>query len=120
MLSAGDGDVDMEVVALYCLFHDSMRMNDGADPHHGMRGYRLFERYDQLHDLSRIFHRTQRELLFEAIVEHSNGHQTTNPTIAICWDSDRLDIHRKALWPDSRFMSTQEGIALCSITRITR
>lgn len=113
MLSAGDGDVDMEVVALYCLFHDSMRFTDGDDPHHGMRGFRLFERFEAVHDLSRIFHRHQRELLFESIVEHSNGQTTSDPTIAICWDADRLDLHRKALWPDTRFMSTQEGIALC-------
>lgn len=112
LLSAGDGNVDMDVVALYCLFHDSMRLNDGDDHGHGMRGFRLFERYEQIHNLDHIFFPHQREVLFEACAEHSEGLHTTNPTIAICWDADRLDLHRKAIWPDARFMSTQEGIAL--------
>jgi uncharacterized protein len=122
LLSAGDGHVDMEVVALYALFHDSMRMTDGEDRSHGMRGIRLWERWKDVSPpgyVDDIFSRNQEELLFEAIAEHSEGLQTTNPTIATCWDADRLDLHRKGLWPDTRFMSTQEGIALC-MTRLNR
>lgn len=118
LLSAGDNSVDMEVVALYALFHDAMRLNDGDDVAHGMRAFRLWERCKQVTpELDGIFTQRQEELLFEAIVEHSDGQRTTNPTIAICWDADRLDLHRKGIWPDARFMSTQEGIALC-MTRI--
>ena len=114
LLSSGDRSVDMDVVALYALFHDSMRLNDGADIDHGNRAWRLWESYKARNEsIVDIFNHRQEELLFEAIVEHSNGLRTTNPTIAICWDADRLDLHRKALWPDARFMSTNEGIALC-------
>jgi uncharacterized protein len=120
LLGAGDREVDMEVVAMYCLFHDSMRFNDGEDLNHGNRGFRLWEQYKQRDThVETIFSHRQEELLFEACVEHSDGHRSTNPTIAVCWDADRLDLHRKALWPDARFMSTQEGIALC-MTRIHR
>lgn len=120
LLSAGDRGVDMEVVAMYCLFHDAMRLNDGDDPSHGARGFRLWEQYKQRDThIDRIFSHRQEEILMEACVEHSEGHRSTDPTIAICWDADRLDLHRKGLWPDARFMSTQEGIALC-MNRIHR
>lgn len=118
LASSGERSVDMEVVAMYALFHDSMRLNDGPDRGHGMRGYRLWERYKQIHpDIERIFNHRQEELLFEACAEHSEGLRSTNPTIAVCWDADRLDLHRKALWPDTRFMSTHEAISMC-MTRV--
>lgn len=112
--------VDMEVVAMFALFHDSMRLNDDKDSAHGMRGFRLWERCKQISpDLETLFHHRQEELLFEACAEHTEGHRTTDPTIAVCWDADRLDLHRVGIWPDARFMSTQEGIALC-MNRIIR
>lgn len=110
---------DMEVVALYALFHDSMRFNDGTDPGHGMRGYRLWERFFSMHrELEAYFSDRRGELLLEACTEHEDGHTTSDPTIAVCWDADRLDLHRKGIWPDTRYMSTQEGSAMC-MTRIT-
>lgn len=120
LLASGDRSVDMEVVALYALFHDSMRLNDGDDIDHGNRAWRLWEAYrSRSESIVDIFSHRQEELLFEAVVEHSTGQRSTNPTIGVCWDADRLDLHRKALWPDARFMSTNEAIALC-MTRITR
>lgn len=116
MIASGDRSVDMEVVAMYALFHDSMRFNDEEDRSHGVRGFRLYERWKETmgsRHVEAIFHHRQEELLMEAVCEHSEGFQTTNPTIAVCWDADRLDIHRKGMWPDTRFMSTQEGLALC-------
>lgn len=114
LLGRDDLSVDMEVVAMFALFHDSMRLNDGDDKAHSTRGYRLWERYKQMSpDIEAIFTHRQEELLFEACVEHNSGFRTTNPTIAVCWDADRLDLHRLGIWPDPRFMSTAEGIALC-------
>ena len=99
---------------MFALFHDSMRLNDGDDPIHGMRGFRLWERCKQVSpDLERIFNHRQEEIFFEAIVEHNNGQRSTDPTIGVCWDADRLDLHRVGIWPDASFMSTSEGIALC-------
>lgn len=120
LISSNDRSVDMEVVAMFALFHDSMRFNDNEDPAHGMRGFRLWERCKQVSPgIERIFHHGQEELFFEAIVEHNSGQCATNPTIAVCWDADRLDLPRVGIWPDTRFMSTTEGIALC-VNRIQR
>ena len=119
-LNGVETGADMEVVALYALFHDSMRINDGKDPSHGIRGYRLWERFYSLHpEVGRYFSDRRGELLFEACVEHNRGERSTNPTIATCWDADRLDLHRKGIWPDARYMSTQAGLSL-TMTRITK
>ncbi|MFL5660101.1 MAG: hypothetical protein ACJ8BW_01985 [Ktedonobacteraceae bacterium] len=104
--------VDLEVVALYALFHDSMRMNDGPDRSHGLRGYRLWERFNQRQDVKQYLTQHQGELFFEACVEHSDGLRSTDPSIAACWDADRLDLHRKGVWPDPQYMSTQAGLSL--------
>lgn len=112
MLAGGDTGVDMEVVALFALFHDAMRKNDGEDPGHGARGFRLWERVCQLTSVRDFLTIPQNELFFEACVEHSEGTRSTDPTIAVCWDADRLDLHRKGIWPDPRFMSTPTGLEM--------
>jgi len=119
LLIGSEPTADLEVVALYALFHDSMRVNDGKDEGHGMRGYALWERIDQRYDkcLSQLLTEKRRELFFEACVQHSDGIRSTNPTIAICWDADRMDLHRKGIWPDARYMSTQDALSLI-MTRI--
>jgi uncharacterized protein len=119
LLIGKEPKASLEVIALYALFHDSMRLNDGIDPDHGFRGYKLWERFHQKHDHKDFLSEHEKELFFEACTEHNKGYQTTNPTIAVCWDADRLDLHRKGIWPDVRFMSTQDGISLC-MTRITK
>lgn len=119
LLTGMEPSADLEVIALYALFHDSMRLNDGDDPGHGMRGYKLWERINQRLELGQFLSQRQNEQLFEACAEHNNGLRSTDPTIAVCWDADRLDLHRKGIWPDARFMSTQDGINL-TMNRITR
>src|SRR3954452_8295041 len=111
-LTGQDSSADLEIVAMYALFHDSMRLNDGDDPGHGLRGYKLWERIYRQIGLDEFLSMKQRELLFEACAEHSEGNRSTEPTIAVCWDADRLDLHRKGIWPDPRYMSTQNGIDL--------
>lgn len=112
LLTADASNADLEVIALYALFHDSMRANDGEDPGHGNRGYKLWERVHQLQNLGDFLTQRQNEVLFEACAEHAYGKRSTDPTIAVCWDADRLDLHRKGVWPDPRFMSTPPGIDL--------
>jgi uncharacterized protein len=117
LLNGYETGADMEVVALFALFHDSMRMNDGDDPKHGFRGYKLWERFCQTIDIRRYILDEQEELFFEACTEHNQGYKATHPTIAVCWDADRLDLHRVSIWPDARYMSTQAATSLL-MTRI--
>lgn len=117
LLSDRESGVDLEVVALFALFHDSMRMNDSHDPKHGLHGYKLWERFCRTRDPGRYFSFRQREILFEACVEHTEGLVSADPTIAVCWDADRLDLHRMGIWPDPQYMSTEVARSLI-MTRI--
>ena len=105
---------DLTVVSLFALFHDSMRYNDNDDPGHSTRGFKLWERFNQLEDVEQYLTRQQQEIFFEACAEHSGGYTSPDPTIGACWDADRLDLHRLGIWPDPHYMSTQAGIALAS------
>lgn len=109
LLTANVSSTDLEVVAVFALFHDSMRQNEGVDEGHGYRGYKLWEKLMLTRSLADFLSHEQCELIFEACTEHSNGHKSTDPTIGVCWDADRLDLHRKGIWPDVRLMSTQAG-----------
>jgi len=121
LLTGTEITADLEVVALYALFHDSMRVNDGDDPGHGMRGFTLWERINQRHELilGQLLTERRQELFFEACVEHSDGLISTDPTIAVCWDADRLDLYRKGIWPDTPYLSTSDARDL-AINRIPR
>lgn len=96
--------VDLEVVALFALFHDSMRVNDQNDPGHPERGWFLFE---YLYDgIGHVLTETQTSQLMTAICFHHEGRTHESPTVGVCWDADRMDIYRKGLWPDPQLMST--------------
>jgi hypothetical protein len=49
------------------------------------------------------------ELLYYACVWHTDGEHHDDPTIATCWDADRLDLGRVGMVPDPDFMSTDFG-----------
>ncbi len=121
LMVGGEPTADLEIVALYALFHDSMRINDGEDSGHGLRGFKLWERINQRYDhvLGQLLKPSRQEIFFEACVEHSDGRTSADPTIAVCWDADRMDLHRKGIWPDTQYLSTQDAIGL-TMTRITR
>jgi uncharacterized protein len=93
-----------ELVFLFALFHDSMRVNDSFDPGHGPRAAVLArEMRGGPFDLGD----EEMELLAFACEEHTNGGLTKNPTIGVCWDADRLNLWRVGFEPDPRFLSTE-------------
>lgn len=94
---------DREVVALFAIFHDSRRINEGRDFGHGTRGGDLARslRGSLVHlDDARF------ELLYEACRLHTDGHTTGDPTLLACWDADRLDLGRVGILPARRRLCT--------------
>lgn len=93
----------IEVVSLFAVFHDSRRVNEHHDPHHGRRGAELaeslrgtlFELSDQ--DFS---------LLKQACDLHTDGLTEGDVTLQTCWDADRLDLGRVGTTPDPRYLCT--------------
>lgn len=94
---AGENGADREVVALFALFHDSRRVNEFHDEGHGLRGGDFARSLvgSLVHlDTARM------ELLHEACRLHTDGLMTSEPTLAACWDADRLDLGRVGITPD--------------------
>jgi uncharacterized protein len=100
-------DVNPLVVGLFAYLHDSCRMDDGEDLYHGERAALWIGtlRNTYLKDFSD----EEIELLQEACRLHTTEHQTGNPTIDACFDSDRLDLWRVGIIPDPARLATEKG-----------
>lgn len=93
---------DPLVLDLFALFHDLARLNEYTDRGHGGRGGELAKQFrGQYFDCSD----RQMELLLAACEGHEYGKLSTDPTVGVCWDADRLDLNRVGIWPDEKFMS---------------
>jgi uncharacterized protein len=94
---------DPDVIELFAVFHDSRRVNDQRDDGHGRRGAELARQlrgeYFDIDD-SRF------ALLEYASQEHTHGKTQADPTVQVCWDSDRLDLLRVGTQPHPRLLCT--------------
>lgn len=97
-------NADPVVVFLFGLLHDSRRINDYDDPEHGIRAAQYAQSLQ-----SHFFQLSpeQLALLDFACYHHAFGDLNSNPTIGICWDSDRLNLWRVGLKPSERLLSTK-------------
>lgn len=93
--------VDPKVVCAFAFLHDCCRVDEGQDEEHGERAAFQIRKMDWL-DLSHA----QLRLLDAAISQHSKGFVIEEqPTIAACWDADRLDLFRLHITPDPELLS---------------
>ena len=95
-----------EVVALFAVFHDSRRVNEGTDPGHGRRGAELARQLR--HDFAGLDERAL-ELLVTACAHHTDGAVDGDVTVRTCWDADRLDLWRVYVEPDDALLCTAEA-----------
>jgi uncharacterized protein len=104
-------DADRGVVEWFSLLHDTQRVNDGHDPEHGPRAaavartIKALQAYDDPDDTQQL-DAGQLDKLCTALAGHTDGTTTDDPTTAVCWDADRLDLWRLGVEPDPRFLST--------------
>ncbi|XAL98755.1 HD domain-containing protein [Phycisphaeraceae bacterium D3-23] len=100
---AEDNGADPIVVRLFALYHDACRTNDGHDPGHGARGAGLAQTHHGEH-----FTVTddRLDLLIHACRHHTDGMTSDDPTVAACWDADRLDLPRVCVYPRPEFLSS--------------
>ncbi|SPF40336.1 conserved hypothetical protein [Syntrophobacter sp. SbD1] len=94
------------VVALFAVFHDSRRTNEGRDPGHGRRGAEFARIFN-----GKAFHLCEDDFaLFEtACTYHTDRLTTGDITVQTCWDSDRLDLGRAGIVPDPKYLCTAEA-----------
>jgi len=94
---------DRSVVALFAVFHDSRRVNDDRDLHHGYRGAELAKSLRHSHV---FLADAEFELLYDACLRHTDGLTQADVTVQTCWDADRLDLGRVGIWPHPRKLCT--------------
>lgn len=92
---------DPDVIALFAIFHDCCRHNEGTDIFHGPRAAKWVADMEDL-GLSR----SQKLDLIKALAGHTNSLHTPNLTVATCWDADRLDIGRVGVWINAKYLTT--------------
>ncbi len=102
-----DERADPLLVFLFALFHDAMREHDSVDPDHAQRGAELARRL-----LEGRISADRLEVLETACALHDAGCTSTHPTIAACWDADRLNLWRVGVEPDPDLLSTEAAPAL--------
>ena len=97
---------DPQLAFLFGLLHDTRRVNEHRDPGHGQRAA-AFAR--ELHDEGLLVGVTSArlEVLARAIELHSDGLVDDDPTVAVCWDADRLHLPRVGIEPDPELFSTK-------------
>jgi uncharacterized protein len=94
---------DPDVIELFAVFHDSRRVNDQRDDGHGRRGAELAR---QLRGKYYDIDDARFALLEYACQEHTHGRTQADPTVQVCWDSDRLDLLRVGTRPHPRLLCT--------------
>lgn len=104
-LAARTADADAAVVEAFALIHDARRQSEGGDdPEHGPRAA-TFAR-----DLAASgvlpLDSEHLAMLAAACERHEAGKVTRHPTIAACWDADRLELARLGIRPRPALLST--------------
>ncbi|WP_217922221.1 HD domain-containing protein [Miltoncostaea oceani] len=102
-LVASESEADEELVVLFALIHDMRRENDDHDPQHGPRAALLAR---ALNDDLLGLEPDRLELLTEVIDGHTRMGPSTDSTIGVCLDADRLNLWRVGITPNPRFLST--------------
>jgi uncharacterized protein len=103
---------DLRVVELFAVLHDCQRMNDQCDDGHGQRAadFALSLRGSVLTLSDEAF-----DLLYLACQKHTDAGHSDDPTVAVCWDADRLDLGRVGIAPDPQRLNTWIGRRLDTI-----
>lgn len=100
-------DADPLVVLLFALFHDSQRETDYVDPEHGLRGARLAR--ELIPTVAADLEPDRLDVLCKACDLHTSAGPTDDPTLGVCWDSDRLNLWRVGIEPSPYYLSTDEA-----------
>lgn len=82
-----------KVVEIFAYLHDSRREKNWEDPDHGRRAVRVARDLD--HEYLGLSSE-ELDILEKALAGHNGGlcESALNPTVAVCWDADRLDLMR--------------------------
>jgi uncharacterized protein len=107
---------DVLVVELFAFLHDSQRLNEYSDRHHGSRAARFAASLNgRFFDLKT----EQLDQLCYAMEHHSGGDVHSCATIQSCWDGDRLDLGRVGIRPHKDYLSQEAAKMIASATQMS-
>jgi uncharacterized protein len=106
LLLAKDVQADVTVGRLFAVLHDCCRRSDGRDREHGLRAAMLIR---QWYGNQIMLEQEQVDKLVYAVENHTFGDVSDDPTVAACWDADRLDLGRVGIVPNPSRMCTVAG-----------
>jgi len=111
LLLAHEYGADLKVIELFALLHDSCRLNDGHDPEHGPRAAGFTSSLN-----GEFFYLEERvlETLLLAVSDHTAGYVHNDPTIAVCWDADRLELPRVGIPTHPDYLGTEKAKRILS------
>lgn len=98
-------DIDMDIIISFVFFHDIERVFDEYDYQHGVRGGKFFMENKSLLSITD----KQAAIIFEASCGHTDIHHSDNLNIVACWDSDRHDLMRVGIQPQSPFLNLKKS-----------
>ncbi len=101
---AADTGASPAVVELFAFLHDACRDAEVQDPAHGLRAARFAESLNA--DVLGLDAVALAQLTTACEGHNSHGLSHADPTIATCWDADRLDLGRIGVLPDPRRLCT--------------
>lgn len=108
---------DRFVVCLFAVLHDCRRWNEGTDRGHGLRASALVQ---ELVAVVPELTSERAELLRIACAHHTDGELHDDPTVATCWDADRLDLARVGIRPSPTLLCTPAARVHDQIEAATR
>jgi uncharacterized protein len=100
--------VNWQVVDLFSFMHDCQRENEIHDPQHGPRAETLLRKIRGIVPLEG----DDFERLCIACRLHTSDQRHPDPTVAACFDADRLDLGRVGIRPDPKLMASEQGAQL--------
>lgn len=97
----------LDVVRYFAMIHDARREDEADDPDHGLRAAEFAAELYEAKAFPLEFTRNKLDLLKEACRGHNSGAVSSDPTIGVCWDADRLDLVRVGEIPNPDLLSTE-------------
>lgn len=92
-----------KIITCFAFFHDIKRERENKDPEHGPRGSIAFLSLKYKVNLTR----DEIYKVVEACHGHTNELYHDDVDISTCWDSDRLDLYRVGIIPDSQYLNQE-------------
>lgn len=119
-LASKDDLADELVIRAFALIHDSQREEDGEDEYHGPHAAKYVDKLQTIMGPDWILDVEQTYTLKRACNGHTAAHPdnynelTLDPTVACCWDADRLDMGRVGVEPEAEYLFTADGRMLAA------